>query len=80
MAISVRYCAVLNFSSSVKTTICLHVDQDTTDRVITKEEELANITQLQPFSPARLLPDGKTVVKMGASTRETEVKTVKVHP
>ena len=45
-------------------------------RVITKEE-LAQATQLQPFSPARLLPDGKTVIKMGGSIHEREAETMK---
>lgn len=44
-------------------------------RIITKEE-FAEATQLQQFSPPRLLADGKTVVKMGEYTRETETKTM----
>ncbi|KAK3302744.1 phosphotransferase enzyme family protein [Chaetomium strumarium] len=41
------------------------------------EEELSRATRFSDFSLARLLPDGKTVVKAGTTIRETEGNTMR---
>lgn len=46
-------------------------------RIVTKDE-LAQSTELQRFSCARLLPDGKTVVKTGSIVRMAEADTMRL--
>lgn len=46
-------------------------------RIVTKDE-LAGSTELQKFSCARLLPDGKTVAKIGPIIRMAEAETMRI--